>query len=206
MEITLHEEVFPAKGSGLARSDPAVTGKYHLTDIIKYIEHTMGWQYSGNWQADRDVTMEVGFLWEDLLTLAFANRMGVRLDEVELDGIVGSPDGVGADILDPHVMVLEEYKCTWRSSRRDLTDPGNHKDFWSWFVQTKGYCKMLDLNVVVFRILYLMGNYKGSGPQYVVYRIEYDNWELNENWEMLTSNRDQMVSENVSIIQTDAIQ
>ena len=199
MDVQYLNEKFPAKGSGLVRSDANVTGKYHLTDVIHYIEHTMGWSYSGNWKADMWVTMEVGFIWEDALTAAFANRMAVRLDEIELDGIVGSPDGIGDDPL-PSVlagtMALEEYKCTWKSSRKDVTD----KRHWNWHVQTKSYCYMLSVNVVVMRILYLMGNYRGSGPQYVTVRIEYTDEELIENWAMIISHRDRMIAEHFNIV------
>lgn len=186
----MHEEFVPM-GSGLPRSDYTETGKPHLTDIIKALEEHMGWAPKAKWP-EKWLTMEVGFWWEDMLGKVYGERSAaIRPDEVERDGIVGSPDGVGPDpgltdadgkiIIppDPNILVLEEYKATWRSVK---TTPDK---VWKYMTQAMSYCAMMELDVVVFRIAYLFGDWKGTGPQYKPYRIEFEQDEIDDNWAMI---------------------
>ena len=179
MKCTPVDEKFVPAGSGQERSDD---GRPHLTSIIRHIRDKAGFGYGDGPGWDRDTTMEVGFLWEDVLDAAFKDRMAIRPGEVELDGVVGSPDGIGEDPEGVEHAVLEELKCTWRSSRRSPTED------WSWMVQIKSYCKMIGTTVTIMRVLYLMGDYKGSGPQYKVFRIEFTQDELDQNWAMIVAN------------------
>lgn len=118
---------------------------------------------------------EVGFLFEEALSLAFGDRLGFRPGEVELDGIVGSPDGI-----DFENWRVEEYKCTWKSTK---TTP---ERVWRWMVQAKGYCKMMGMKECLHRVLYLNGNYKDDrSPQYKEFLSEFTQYEVDQNWEML---------------------
>ena len=112
--------------------------------------------------------------------------MGVRLEEVELDGILASPDGIGEDPLGEVPMVLEEYKFTWKSDKNLPTEN------WAWMTQTKSYCRMLDTSVVVMRIAYIMGDYRGSGTRNKAYRIQFTEEELWQNWEMVVKHAEEM--------------
>ncbi len=159
---------FPGKDLNKDRSQDRV----HLSDIYTSMEKEMNprsVRESGN-----DLYWEVGFLFEEALGVVLGERLGVRLGEVELDGIVMSPDGV--DWVNGR---LEEYKCTWKSSK---TTP---EVVWKWMVQTKGYCKVLGFTEVLFRILYLMGDYKGSGPQYKEFLVTFTQEDIDGNWEMV---------------------
>jgi len=169
------------KGSGV----PRTRDKVHVTDIIRYIDKQIGRnQYApGNTFGAPGLTMEMGFLWEDLLSHVFAGRLGARVVEMEEDGIVMSPDGVGFDDV-WGCPVVEEYKCTWKSSRNDPTDNT------SWMTQTQAYCYAFGITTVLFRILYVMGDYKGSGPLYRECRVRFTADEVLSNWEMLVNNRD----------------
>lgn len=169
------------KGSGV----PRTLDKVHLTDIIKYIDKQIGRnQYApGSTFGAPGLTMEMGFVWEDLLSHVFAGRLGARIGELEVDGIVMSPDGLGYDdVWD--CPVVEEYKFTWKSSKNDPTDNT------SWMIQTKAYCYAFGVNTLLLRILYVMGDYKGSGPLYRECRVRFTDDELLSNWEMLVNNRD----------------
>ncbi len=159
---------FPGKDLNKGRS----LNRVHLSDIYTDMEKEMDpkrVKESGN-----DLYWETGFLFEEAQGVALGDRLGVRLGEVELDGIVMSPDGV-----DWANGRLEEYKCTWKSVK---TSPDG---VWKWMVQTKGYCKVLGFTEVLFRVLYLMGDYKGSGPQYKEFLITFTPEEINTNWEMV---------------------
>jgi len=148
-------------------------GVVHLTDIIKALESR---DYSGN-KWDMPLTADCGFIWEVALERAYKERLGIRPGEIEVDGIICSPDGFADDPLGKVDLVDSEYKLTWKSSRNQITDN------WYYMTQFKGYCHVLQTNVVLARVLYVCGDYRGSGPQYVVYRIEYDPKEIKENWE-----------------------
>lgn len=191
MKYIFVDTPYPPFGSGI----PRTTGDdvIHLTDVIKYIQYLMGTGYKsggGTWQASQALTMDVGFLWERTLEMAYADRMAERIGEVARDGIIGSPDGVGFDkniynIKDDLIwtgteeLILEEYKATWKSSKNPPTDN------WYYMTQIKSYLKMVKLKVCVMHIVYLMGNYKGSGPQYRICRVEFEQAEIDDNWKMI---------------------
>ena len=170
MKLTELQEEFPKT----IKSSPPRSEGVHITDIISDLERELGVEYDNKW--DQEILFEIGFMWEELLSLAFAERMAERPDELELDGIYLSPDGITDE-------AVEEYKCTFKSSRK------TPEDIWRWMVQTKGYCKACERTKVVFRVLYLMGDYKGSGPQYKVYEIEFTEMEIEENWSMIQAHK-----------------
>lgn len=197
MEIHELKTPFTPQGSGVHRSH--LPGTVHLTDVMRYIDGALDLgNYGGSgtkcWHLD--VAAEIGFIWEDVLSEAFATRCALRLPEQQRGPIIFSPDGFGEDpgvwdeqkgewIVEPDKdePVLEEYKCTWMSVKR------HPLDIWRYKIQAQGYLYGLGLKTVVYRILHLMGDYAGSGPLYRTVRISYntelDQEELRMNWEML---------------------
>jgi len=148
------------------------TGVLHLTDIIKRMDQT---DYTGvKW--NMNLTPDCGFIWERALEMAYKDKLGIRPNEIIVDGIVGSPDGVGDDPWGEVDFVNEEYKLTWKSSNNPI------ESNWYYITQFKSYCKMLGTRVTVVRIIYVVGDYKGSGPQYFTYRLEFTQKEIDENW------------------------
>lgn len=187
---------FTPAGSGVPRSHNP--GEVHLTAVMRFIDGTLklGAYGKGGAKAwNLDIAAEVGFIWEDVLTAAFASRHAVRLEEQRLGPIVLSPDGFGQDpglwdymreewVVEPSDLpVLEEYKCTWMSVNQ------HPLNIWRYKVQGQGYLYALGLNIIVYKILHLNGDYRGSGPLYREVRIEYDTdedkEELAANWAML---------------------
>ncbi len=150
--------------------------RLHLTDIISDLEREVFPVTSDKQRLKNRHFAEVGFLFEDILSQAFRDKLGKRIGEIEYQGIIGTPDGI-----DFEGWLLEEYKCTWRSSK---TQPHN---MWRWLVQIKGYLKMLQFEMTQckMRILYLNGNYKGSGPEYKEYMLSFIQEEIDNNWDML---------------------
>ena len=165
------ETRFPLTGPGDRTLD-----RLHLSDIYTDLENTL---FPRDTSADMNNPLwaEVGFLWEDVLTRSLADHCSERPGEVELDGIVGSPDGY-----DKSTGILDEYKCTWKSINN-----AHPENVWKWMTQVKGYCKMLGTNTVRFHILYIMGNYRGSGPLYRSYLFTFTDIEIEENWSMLVN-------------------
>ncbi len=84
-------------------------------------------------------------------------------------------------------MVLEEYKLTWKSTKNSITD-----NFY-YMTQAKSYCRALGVNVAVFRVFYVMGDYRGSGPIYQVSRIKFSQKELDMNWDMIVKHKEEMM-------------
>ena len=152
----------------------------HLTDIIRSIMELSGMNKSigGNsWgQKQLEVAGEIGFMWEEILSAALKSRLPNRIGEIEIDGIHMSPDG-----LDVEDWCLWEYKCVWSSSKRQPVD------VWKWMSQCMGYSHGLGVTEVKMAILYLNGDWRGSGPEYRGYHIKYTPLEIQENWEMLVN-------------------
>jgi hypothetical protein len=51
--------------------------------------------------------------------------------------------------------------------------------------ECKGYCYGVGVEQVKMAILYLNGDWKGSGPEYRGYHIRFTPLEIQENWEMI---------------------
>jgi len=186
---------FITLGSGVVRA-PGI----HMTNMIRRTIIKMGTAKTAEgW--DMDIASEVGFLWEDIWSRVFADRLVVRLKEQSLDGIMCSPDGVEPDPgwedddgnwvaePNPRKIILREYKCTWRSSRRDPSE-----DFY-WMSQLKGYCRVMDTDTAIMSILYLVGDYRGSGPIYREARFTFDQMEIDQNWENIKREAAQYMEE-----------
>ena len=142
---------------------------------------------------------EKGWLWEVALSRAFGEKAAVRPGEVELDGIVGSPDGVVHTNIPPYNkssarLIVEEYKCTAMSSRKSPAD------MWKWIMQVKGYCKMLGTTKCIFRVLHV----RDFVPVYNPWELVFTQAELDENWEAILNQAKTMLDENWQAILNQA--
>jgi len=183
MECTIEDTKWPQT---LFDDEESREGRLHLSAVIDSLMVRSGLQYKGDGFTDMELTAEIGLLWEKVLCKVMRDKYATRPPHVELDGIWMAPDGIGPDPLGVVPMVLEEYKATWRSVKRSPTD-----DF-KWMAQSKSYCSALGTTVAIFRIFHLMGDYKGSGPIYRVARVEYTEWELKQNWDMVLREKQRM--------------
>lgn len=174
MQITAVPTTFPALGSGLPRS-PGL----HVTDVIHYLDTKLHGPHKGPGFSDLPLTMECGFLWEDLLGHILADRYVIRPPELTCDGIALSPDGIGPDPDGLVPAVLEEYKFTWMSTNKPP------EKVWRWMIQIQCYLHATQLTVALLRVLYVMGDYRGSGPLYRVFRLTFTPDELLQTWTMI---------------------
>lgn len=175
MQVTKLDESFPFTPSD------GRTGT-HVSAVIKYIEAKLG-KDRGDLDDTARLRMEMGFVWEAALESAYKDRLGIRPSVIELDGILGSPDGIESD------GAIGEYKLTWSSSRTAI------ETRWRWLVQVMAYCRMCGTDAVVFRVFYVNGDYKTKEPQYQVTRIQFSQQEIDTNWQMITSHARQMERE-----------
>jgi hypothetical protein len=172
---------------------PRSPSQAHVSNIIRDIENAVlkpGQrkpydQLSKEEKRRMGAYTSVGWAWEEVIRAAIlASGFGPYADteryitpgELHLDGIYGTPDWI--DTVD---YCVEEFKATYRSSRRPL-DP----DFWHWLVQIKAYCRLLQTTWARLRVFYVNGNYRDSGPQYKAYRLSFTALEIDDNWRMLS--------------------
>ena len=148
----------------------------HLSQIISSLANESGLDGFGEHSGGPTLRMEVGFLWEDLLTLVLKERLPQRMGEIVRDGVIMSPDGVGWG----DAWELAEYKATWKSSKNSPTDN------WRWMTQIRSYLAAVEADICNLFVLYVMGDYRDSGPQAFHYRISFTQRELEENWAMIT--------------------
>lgn len=177
-ELTLESDAFPRRPDG---QDPVRSqGTVHLTEVIRDLMEVSQMQRTASgsvWgRSELDLAAETGFMWEEMISTALKDRLPCRIGEVELDGIVMSPDGI--EVYNGE-SILSEYKVVWASSSKSPAD--NFK----WMAQVKGYCKALGMTKVRMYILYLNGNWKPPQPQYKCFLIEFTELELQENWDMI---------------------
>lgn len=176
---------FPASGEG--QPTPRSSG-VHVSDIIRDIDNTL--LNVGKRQKYDELTPQeklrmgahtsMGWAWEEVVRDALRRIRPVLpgvvpAGELTLDGIHGTPDGVN----EPE-WAVEEFKATWRSSNRPL-DP----DFWSWLVQIKAYCRMLQTKQAYLSIFWVCGDYRESGPFTQRLHLNFNDLEIKDNWEML---------------------
>jgi hypothetical protein len=121
-----------------------------------------------------NLAAEVGFMWEEILSMALKARIPNRIGEIKEDGITMSPDG-----FDVESWTLWEYKAVWSSSRRSPLDN------WKWMQQIMGYCYGTGTVVCKMAILYLNGDWKGGGPEYKGFKLTYTEREIEECWNMI---------------------
>lgn len=161
----------------------------HISDIIRDLENTV--TKPGKRPKMSELLPEekkrmghytsMGWVWEEMVRRAMMETVYggkdryIRLGEIEKDDIYASPD-----CFDMEDFCVEEFKATWRSMRRPLAT-----DFWSWMVQVKSYCHMTDTQWARFRVFWVCGDYRNSGPTMKTYQIRFEVEELERNWAML---------------------
>lgn len=165
----------------------------HVSGVIRDLDNKLKMSpYSGKEPIfNLDNAAHVGFLWEDMLSRVWVDSLGMRPLEIEVDGIIGSPDGIKQD--EDWGLIVEEYKCTWLSSSKEPTD------VWRYVRQSQAYCYMVGTQYCLFHVLYLNGDYKFSSseddiPCYNRFMVCYEEEELVRNWRMLVTHAQTMQS------------
>lgn len=166
----------------LANTSPRSPG-LHLSSILKALDEMLHGKLHKENAYDLPLCATLGFTWERLLELAYKDLLGIRPQEITVDGIIMSPDGVGEDPYGEVPLVVEEYKCWWRSTKRTPMVG------WYEVMQNVCYCNALGTNVGVFRVLYVVGDKWMDGPQYLQWRVEYDPDFIQRSWDMVIRNR-----------------
>jgi hypothetical protein len=108
-----------------------------------------------------------------------------QIGEISSDGVAMSPDAVAFNsdrhLLSPDkkVTILNEFKATWKSSRRAV------EEHVSYLQQIKPYCRALQTVHAILWIFHVIGDYKfgdGDGPCLYQHHIKFSPWELESSW------------------------
>lgn len=170
----------------------------HLGEVIKSLQDAAGLGYKkGGGFSDMQLTAEIGLLWERALSKIMREKYAARPPQIQVDGIWMSPDGVstndnlaamsiGPDPDEEADFVVEEYKAAWKSTKSSPVD-----NFY-YMCQVKSYCRAMGTNIAIMHIFHVMGDYRGSGPIYRTARIEFSDYELDQNWEMILKHKAEM--------------
>ena len=160
--------------------DKIRTPGLHLTDILYPMMEEMGEvpNRPDLTKDDLETYRAMGFIWEhiitDVLNRIYFQGAVVRPGEITYDGVILTPDGVL--LHDPKTgLYLEEWKCTWTTSGKPP------KKMWEY--QIKAYCLGLGIHCANIRILYINGNWSPPKPGTRMYKYEFNDRDLWENWQ-----------------------
>jgi hypothetical protein len=183
---------------------------WHVSEIIRDLLDTLENRKSGPIDEAVRTRMEAGFAVERAFedgykSVVVGDELGERIDEIELDGIWGSPDGVvfASDegyeqmsnaIGTKYPTILDEVKATWMSERK--TKPHEVQRY---RMQVLAYLKMLSeeygekVRTVRFWCYYVNGDYTyPMKPHAVRYTYEASDQEVEENWAMIVAHKKRM--------------
>ena len=151
----------------------------HVSGVISSIMEDLFNQKSGEITTEVRQRMELGFIWETALEMAWKEMLGYRPDEIVVDGIAMSPDNIYE--YEDLRTVVKEHKCTFTSSNKDPSDNDRY------MMQVKSYCHAVGTPYAEMHILHLYGDYKTRPPVpiYNVSGFEFSTRELKENWDMM---------------------
>ena len=129
----------------------------------------------------------LGLAWEEWLGRHDTSLAFHGIGELEREGIIGTPDGLDMDY---DGLLVHEIKLTWKSSRSDRETPQERfSKEWMWQAQGKSYCYLADAQLgcvrVIFHVFWVNGNYKGSGPEYRKYMLQFEPQEILTTWRQL---------------------
>lgn len=190
------------KGSVPVHGDAARSTGLHVSDIIESL----------NEQVDPlpgellDAYAKLGFVVERVfeagITAACLSDRYIRLGELELDGIAGSPD-----MVDLEEWKVIDTKAKWCSSKwagipgspqQEIQDAVGSK-FFKEIIQLKSYCHMITqctdraCNVGELWFCFVNGDYKEIAkgvrcpPHWMARRFTFTPNELKDNWAMLVA-------------------
>lgn len=182
----------------------------HVSDIIHSLCLRLG-HYVDDGSLPDMTRLQMGNAWERAVASMYEESDPNRWAkgwEVCLDGVYGTPDFIdlhpnerGAWEYSAETSIcqedanadfsVEECKCTWMSARNDI----HSEKFWKYKVQLMAYCKMLGACLGHLHVLFVNGEYeKGvlGTPVYRVWRAEFTQGQLDQNWNMLMKHAETM--------------
>jgi len=175
-KLALSEEQGASRSAGI-----------HVSQVIRHIALTAGLRKdSGFSEDDLNQFAMIGRLWERVLADAYYTKPRYeRIGEIELEGIIGSPDAV-----DTEEWAIEEMKVCWMSAKNFTERPKFREYLW----QGKAYCQMSGMCRCRFTVLHIRGDYTTGVPIPMEYSCLFTPGELKDNWQMIRNGAKELVS------------
>jgi len=162
---------------------------YHVTDLIRVAgQMAKGKSVEGEPFVENNL-MSWGRIWEAAVrpwTKNYCGKLGLGTEfgiKREKDGIIANLDGrcKFPGFFDTFAVI--EMKAT------TIRDPDPTQN-WERDHQARSYCYIENTTLAWFLILH--GTSRPPDFQPYLYQVEYEQWELNETWEMILRMRDYM--------------
>jgi hypothetical protein len=190
------------KGSIPASGDSERSSGLHVSDIISSLAEQIDPLPPALLEAYGALGFVVEQVFEAGIARACLSDRYIRIGELELDGIAGSPD-----IIDAESWSIVDTKCKWCSSKWAGVDGATQMEvqeaveskFKKEIYQLKSYCHMVTectdrpCNVGELWFCFVNGDYKEiakgvrSPPHWVARRFTFTAAELLDNWNMLVN-------------------
>lgn len=184
--------------SSIIRCIAAETGvlKPEWVEELELVEVTPSMRFS-----DPVVAIRVclGLAWEEWYIPNVLGPEGVidHPGEYCHDGIYMSPDGEELSTLISdrrvrHRYRVHEVKATSKSTNTVGETKESLEAQFIWLAQIKAYCKAMKTTLADLHVLFLYGAYERPfmQPEIKRFRFEFEQYEIDENWELLTQYRD----------------
>ena len=135
--------------------------------------------------------INIGLAWEEHYIPMLRNVVD-HPEELKLDGVYMSRDGESVSVIitpkGPQVRhTVHEVKATYKSTNT-VGDLSSEK---IWMMQIMAYLKASATRYAHFHVLFLCGDYsRPITPRMEVWELEFEQEELDDNWQLLTGYRD----------------
>jgi hypothetical protein len=159
-----------------------------LTDIIKSLAADIGKSKGRGDISEDDLNhyATVGWLFEHVFDMAFARAMSadersiVSPGEVELNGVVGTPDRIRVE--EDGSLTVIDTKARWMAARK-FDELETY--FWQEIFQVRSYCKMVGSTTAELHVIFVGGNWRPPTPIIKGVRMEFTEREIDEGWQSI---------------------
>lgn len=183
---------------------PARAAGVHVSGVLRYCATAAGILKPGDELEELlPLRMAIGIAVEEFIASMYPEWRW-QPGEVVMDGIAMNSDGIGSrrvirTTLKPTIKtiikesLIEECKATWKSSN-SRRGPAFLSE-WMWMQQGAAYCHGYGPRLVRWHVVYMNGDYRASGPQYIRYLVQFSDEEIRQSWAMIMANKDKAVAE-----------
>ena len=135
-----------------------------------------------------------GMAWEEFV-LSLYPDVTWQPGAIEVDGVWMTCDGLTSGTKwTPNHYLIEECKSTHKKVQTG-TQFIDIVENWLYLTQGRAYCRGYESDVVRWHVYYVNGDYRGSGPIYKRFTVQFTQSEIESNWRMLMNHKHLAVPE-----------
>lgn len=148
------------------------------------------------------IRISIGLAWESYYIPTLPDVLD-HPSEMHCDGVYMNHDGESVTAFmcptsnqNSLIIIVHEIKATYKSTKTvGVTEEEflkNRKKNWMWLSQLMSYCRAKGTRHGWLHVLFLNSNYKfPMVPEILIYKFEFTQEELDENWALMTDYRDE---------------